>query len=108
MPNSNATFQQKGADLVDDAGALAHQPLPYAVQPLQVELVGGLGRDELHCWALHRLRNGLRVTEVVLLSLRIAANIPCRHQPGIVAKLLEPAAEMVRADVARLRRADGH
>jgi hypothetical protein len=33
LPNSNTTFQQKGADLVDDAGALAHQPLPYAVQP---------------------------------------------------------------------------
>jgi hypothetical protein len=25
LPNSNTTFQQKGADLVDDAGALAHQ-----------------------------------------------------------------------------------
>jgi hypothetical protein len=24
LPNSNTTFQQKGADLVDDAGALTH------------------------------------------------------------------------------------
>jgi len=70
LPNSNTTFQQKGADLV-------MMPVrwlttaPYAVQPLQVELVGGLGRDELHRRALHRLRNGLRVAEVVLLSLRM-------------------------------------
>src|SRR5882762_5870595 len=96
LPNSNASFQQKGGDLVDDAGALAHQPLPYAVQPLQVELVGGLGRDELHRRALHRLRNGLRVAEVVLLSLRIGPNVPRRHQPGIVAEPLEPAAKMMR------------
>src|SRR6266702_2136150 len=98
LPNGDATFQQEGADLVDDAGALAHQPLPYAVQPLQVELVGGLGRDELHRRALHRLRNGLRVAEVVLLSLRIGPNVPRRHQPRIVAKFLEPAAEMMSTD----------
>ena len=47
MPNGNATFQQEGTDLVDDAGALAHQPLSHAVHRLKVELVGGLGRDEL-------------------------------------------------------------
>ena len=98
LPNSNATFQKKGADLVDDAGALADQTLSHAVHRLKVQLVGGLGRDELHRRALHRFGNGLRVTGVVLLSFRIGANVPCRHQPGIVAKLLEPAAEMMGAD----------
>jgi len=43
----------------------------------------------------------LRVTEVILLSLRIGSNISRRHQLGLVAKRLESAAEMVRAD-ARL------
>jgi hypothetical protein len=55
-------------------------------------------RSELHRRALHRFGDGLRVTEVVLLSLRIGPNIPRRHQSGLVAKLLEAAAEMVRAD----------
>jgi hypothetical protein len=41
---------------------------------------------------------GLGVTEVVLLSFRIGPNVPRRHQPRIVAKLLEPAAEMMCAD----------
>jgi hypothetical protein len=68
------------------------------VHGLKVQLVGDLGRDELHRRALHRFGNGLRVTEVVLLSLRIGPNVPRRHPPGIMAKHQEPAAEMVRAD----------
>jgi hypothetical protein len=32
-------------------------------------LVRGLGRNELHGWALHRLGNRFRIAEVVLLSL---------------------------------------
>jgi hypothetical protein len=33
------------------------------VKCLQVELLGGLGRDELYCRALHRLSDGLRIAE---------------------------------------------
>src|SRR5215831_18978507 len=69
-PDRNAPLQQEGADLVDDTGALANQPLAHAVQGLQVKLVGGFGRHELHGWALHRLGDRLRIAEVVLLSLR--------------------------------------
>ena len=36
---------QRGADLIDNAGTLADQTLPYPVQCLQVELIGGLGRQ---------------------------------------------------------------
>jgi hypothetical protein len=54
LPDGDATFQQKGADLVDDAGALTHQPLAHAVHRLKVQLIDGLGRDELHRRALHR------------------------------------------------------
>ena len=98
LPDGNATFQQKGPDLVDDAGALAHQPLSHAVHRLKVQLIDGLGRDELHGRALHRFGNGLRVTEVVLLSLRIGTIILRWHQPGVVVKAIELAAEMMRAD----------
>ena len=57
-----------------------HQPLPYPMQRLQVQLIGGLGCDELHRGPLHRLGNRLGVTEVVLLTLRIGADILRRHQ----------------------------
>src|SRR5262249_1085866 len=60
LTHGNAALQQEGADLIDDAGALTGQTLPHAVERLQVELLGGLGRDELHRRALHRLGDGLR------------------------------------------------
>jgi hypothetical protein len=97
-PHRNAALQQEGADLVDDAGALADQSLAHPVQRLQVELIGSLRRHELHRWTLHRLCNRLRITEVVLLSLRVGPHIPRRHQPGIVTKRLKPSTEMMRAD----------
>ena len=59
LPYCNAPLQKEGADLIDDAGTLADQALADAVQGLQVKLVGGLGRNELHGRALHRLGDRL-------------------------------------------------
>ena len=98
MPHRDAALQQEGADLIDDAGALADQSLAHTVQRLQVELVGGLDCDELHGRALDSLGDGFRIAEVVLLSLRIGAHVLRRHQSGVVAKHLELATEMMRAD----------
>ena len=39
------------------------------MQHLQIELLNGFGRHEPHGRALHRLGDGFRVAEVVLLSL---------------------------------------
>jgi hypothetical protein len=50
----NATLQQEGPDLIDDASVLTDQPLTHAVERLQIELLGGC-RDELHCRAPDRL-----------------------------------------------------
>jgi hypothetical protein len=36
------------------------------VHRLKVQLIGGLGRNELHRLTLHRFGNGFGVTEVVL------------------------------------------
>jgi len=62
LTHGNATLQQEGADLIDDASALTDQPLTHAVERLQIELLGALCRHELHGRALHRttwrLRNG--------------------------------------------------
>jgi hypothetical protein len=38
------------------------------VHRLKVQLIGGLGRNELHLRTLHRFGNGFGITEVVLLS----------------------------------------
>ena len=70
------------------------------MQRLQVELIGGLGRHELHRWPLHRLGNRFGVAEVVLLSLRVGPHVLCRHQPGIVTKRLQLPAEMMRANTS--------
>jgi len=71
---------------------------PHPVQRLQVQLIGGLRGHELHRRALHRLGDRLRVAEVVLLPLRVGADVLRRHQPSIVAKQAEPAAEMMGTD----------
>jgi len=42
LPHRNAALQQEGADLIDNAGTLADQALPYPMQRLQVELIRGL------------------------------------------------------------------
>jgi len=98
LPHRNAALQQEGPDLIDNAGALADQALPYPVQCLQIELIRGLGRHELHGRSLHRLGDCLGIAEVILLPLRVGANILRRHQPGIVAQCPKFATEMMRAN----------
>src|SRR5437868_2037840 len=98
LPHRNAALQQEGADLIDDAGALADQSLSHPMQRLQVELIGSLRRHELHRWPLYCLSDRLRVVEVVLLSLRIGTHVLRRHQSGVVTKPLELATEMMRTD----------
>jgi hypothetical protein len=44
LPHRNAALEQEGANLIDNAGALADQPLSHSVQRLQVELVRVLCR----------------------------------------------------------------
>jgi len=39
------------------------------MQRLQIELVGGLGGDELHRRTLHRLRDRFRIAIVILFTL---------------------------------------
>jgi hypothetical protein len=55
LTHRNPALQQEGTDLVDDAGALADQPLTDPVQRLQIELVGCFAGDEFHRQTLHRL-----------------------------------------------------
>jgi hypothetical protein len=84
LTHGNATLQQEGADLIDDASALTDQSLTHAVERLQIELLGGLCRHELHGRALHRLG----VPKVILLSLGIRAHVFRRHQASVVSEHL--------------------
>jgi hypothetical protein len=61
-------------------------------------LLGGLGRHKLHRRALYGFGNRFGIVEVVLLSPAIGANIFGRHQPGIVTKRCEFAAQVMCAD----------
>jgi hypothetical protein len=98
LPYRDAAFQQERADLIDDAGSLADQSFPHPMQRLQVELIGSLGRDELHGRALNCFGDRFRIAEVVLLPLRIGAHILRGHEPGVVPESLQLAAQMMCAD----------
>jgi AraC-like DNA-binding protein len=88
LPHRDSALQHEGADLIDDARALTDKPLAHPVRRLQVELIGRLGGDELHGWALHRLGDRFRIAIVVLLTFGIRAHILCRHQPRVVTQFL--------------------
>ena len=88
-------LQQEGANLVDDAGALADQPLTHPMQRLQVELLGCLGGNKFHRRTLYRLRNRFAVAEVILLSFCIRPDVFRRHQPRIMAERLQFAAQVM-------------
>jgi hypothetical protein len=93
-------LQQEGTNLVDDAGALADQPLTHSMQRLQGELLGCLGGNKFHRRTLYRLRDRLAVAEVILLPFCIWADVFRRHQPRIMAERLQFAAEVMCADTS--------
>ena len=55
LPHGDAALQQERTDLIDDAGTLTDQSIADAVQRLKVELIAGLGCDEVHGWSLDSL-----------------------------------------------------
>ena len=98
--NFNPEFRIASTAALTTRSPRSRQPFTHAVKRLQVELLGGLGRNELHGRALHSLGDRLCVEEVVLLSLRIRTHVLRRHPPCFVPKLLQLAAEMMRANAA--------
>ena len=96
-------LQEEGADLIDDTGVLIDRSLPHPVERLQVKLLGGLRRHDLHRGALDYLGDRLRVAEIVLLSLPVGAHILRRHQPSVVTKRLELATEVMGHATKTLR-----
>ncbi len=71
---------------------------PVIRRSLQVELIGCLGGDEFHRRALHGLGNRLGIPEIVFLPFAIGAHVFRGHQPCIVTKPLQLAAQVMCAD----------
>jgi hypothetical protein len=95
---SRSTLQQEGTDLVDDAGTLAYQALAHTMQRLQVQLIGRFGSDELHGWSLDSFSNCFSIAEIVLLAFALRFDVLAWHEPCVVAKRMQPAAEVMGSD----------
>jgi hypothetical protein len=76
MPNS----AKMGADCVDDGGLLADEEMARAVEHQAALLLGCPGLHKPHGRSHHRFTNRLRISRIILLSLRVGFNIGWRHQ----------------------------
>ena len=77
-----AALQQKGTNLVDHRSSSSHQPVTHSVQRLQVELIIGLDRDEVHVLPSYCFRDRFSlITGVDDLNDQIGA--AQRFMPGI-------------------------
>jgi hypothetical protein len=69
--------------------------LAHAMQRLQVQLIGCFGGDELHGWALDSFSDCFGIAEIVLLPFAIRFDVLGWHEPCVVAKRMQPAAEVM-------------
>src|SRR6516225_5679057 len=70
------------------------------MQRLQVQLVGCFGGDELHSWALDSFSDCFSIAEIVLLPFAIRFDVLRWHEPRIVAKRMQPAAEVMGSNAS--------
>ena len=83
MPNSD----HRGADGVDQHGALANQQIPRPVQHQDALLLDGLHRHKAHGWASDCLTDGCGVLCIVLAALHVSPHIVWWHQLDLMTKL---------------------
>src|SRR6202045_1847178 len=69
---------------------------PHPMQGLQIKLVGRLGRNKFHRRTLHCFGDRFSVAIVILVTFAIRPHVVRRHQPGVMAKRLKFATEMMR------------
>jgi hypothetical protein len=97
LRRNHSSFQQNGAQLIDQSRPLPHQPVSRSMKRLHIELVLALQFDEPHRRPSCCFRDPLGVAIVVLLRLGVGPDIFGRHQPDIVAVSGEDATEMMGA-----------
>ena len=81
MPRS----KQERSNLVDHRSSSRHQPIPHAMQGLQVELIVRLDRNEAHVLPIYSFSNRFGIEEVVLVGLHIRLHELSRDQLHVVA-----------------------
>ena len=96
LAHRDAVLEQEGANLVDYGGALANEPAADAMECLKIELLVALEGYKAHSRALHRLGDCLSIAIVILVTFAIRPHVVGRHQPGVMAKRLKFATEMMR------------
>jgi transposase len=65
---------------------------------VQVQLIGCFGGDELHGWALDSFSDCFSIAEIVLLAFAIRFDVLRWHEPCVVAKRMQPVAEVMGSD----------
>jgi hypothetical protein len=73
-----------------------HQPVTYAVQGLQVELIVALDGYEAHVVSRHRFGDRLGIDEIVLVGSYERLHELCRDQPHILALIAQACADKMR------------
>ena len=79
-------FDAERARLVHQPGSVADQPIPDAVQCLQVYLGLGSHLNEPHGWSSDRLGDGFGVDRIRLVGLHIGLYELGRDDPRVMAK----------------------
>src|SRR5262249_18087299 len=85
-------------DLIDNAGALADQPLTHPIQRLENRVGRPSWWRRISSSGAAPLRRSFRVAEVVLLPFGIGPHVFRRHQTRIVTLRLQSAAQVMRAN----------
>src|SRR5437879_1424031 len=91
------SFEQECPQLVDDRRAPRDKPVAHSVNRLEVQLVIRLDRYKTHVLAFDRLRNRLRIHEIVLVRLHKGLHELGCDQPHIVALLPQCSSQKVRS-----------
>ena len=81
---SQATFEQEAANLVDDRGSSHHPALSHSMHGLQIQMLLGFDRYEAHRRPLYCFGDGFRIDVVALVRLYVGLHILGWHQTYIV------------------------
>src|SRR5437660_112108 len=81
---SQATFQQEAANLVDHGRSSHHPALSHSMHGLQIQMLLGFDRHEAHRWPLYCFRDGFCIDVVALVGLYIGLDVLSWHQSYVV------------------------
>jgi len=99
LPEGDTLLEQKGAQLIDDAGTARNKPAPNAVESLKVKLIVRLDRHKAYVRSLHCFGSSLGIKIVVLVGLQKRLYKLYRHEPNFVSQYLQRRTKKMSAAV---------